>query len=336
MLPILKLEDCKMKRREFIAGLGGAVAWPLVARAQQGQRVRRVGVLTYGSDTGVGPSIPKLLRDDLEQFGWSERRDLRLDFRFGDGDARKTSALAADLVQLAPDVIVAVYGAPFEEVQQRTKTIPIVIIGGGDLRENGMVRNPSRPEGNATGFPNVFGSLGGKWMQLLKEVAPNVMRVGSIYPAGSIRLGGSYVQWMEAAAQSLGVRVVGIPVSDTASVKAAIEDFAAKPNGGLIPSPAVLAIVPPDELSRLALQYHLPTVYGFRGDGGLVNYSPNLGEAIHGAATYVDRLLRGAKVSDLPVQYPTKFRLVINLKTAKAIGLEVPTTLLARADEVIE
>jgi putative tryptophan/tyrosine transport system substrate-binding protein len=185
----------------------------------------------------------------------------------------------------------------FREVQQRTTTIPIVIIGGGDLLENGMVRNLSHPEGNATGFPNVFGSLGSKWMQLLKEVAPSVMRVGSIYPAGSILLGGSYIQWMETAVQSLGVRVVGIPVSDTASVKAAIEAFAAKPNGGLIPSPAVLAIVPPDELSRLdlALQYRLPTVYGFREGGGLVSYSADLGEAIRGAATYVGRLLRGAK-----------------------------------------
>jgi putative tryptophan/tyrosine transport system substrate-binding protein len=272
-----------MKRRDFIAGLGsGAVAWPLAARGQQPERVRRVGFLTYGSEI----VFQKMLRDELEKLGWTEGHNLRLDSRFGNGDATQTRDFATDLVQLAPDVIVVVYGAPFEEVQQRTKTIPIVIIGGGDLLENGMVRNPSHPDGNATGFPNVFGSLGSKWMQLLKEVAPNVMRVGSIYPAGSSRLGGSYIQWMETAAQSLGVRVVGLPVSDTASVKAAIEAFAAKPNGGLIPSPAVLAIVPPDELSRLALQYHLPTAYGFRGDGGLVNYSADLGEAIHGAATF--------------------------------------------------
>jgi putative tryptophan/tyrosine transport system substrate-binding protein len=322
-----------MKRREFIAGLGSAAAWPLTARAQQGERMRRVGFLTYGSEI----VFQKMLRDELEKLGWTEGHNLRLDPRFGNGDATQTRDFAADLVQLAPDVIVVVYGVPFDEVQQRTKTIPIVLVGGGDLLENRMVRNLSHPEGNATGFPNVFGSLGGKWLELLKEVAPNITRVGSIYPAAaSIRAGGSYLEWMETAGQSLGVRVVGIPVSDSASVKTAIEAFAAKPNGGLIPSPAVLAIVPPDELSRLALQYHLPTVYGFRGNGGLVSYSPDLGEAIHGAATYVDRLLRGANVSELPVQYPTKFRLAINLKTAKALRLEVPSSILVRADEVIE
>jgi putative tryptophan/tyrosine transport system substrate-binding protein len=296
--------------------------------------VRRVGVLTSGFDVPNG--IVRLFRDDLKQLGWSEGRNLRPDLRFGNGDATQTRAFAADLVQLSPDVIVAVYLEAFEEVQQRTKTIPIVAIGGGDLLENGAVRNLSHPEGNATGFPNVFGSLGGKWLELLKEVAPNITRVGSIYPADSMRLGGSYVQWMETAAQSLGVRIVGIPVSDAASVKAAIEAFAAEPNGGLIPSPAINAIVPPDELSRLALQHHLPTVYGFPFPGGLMSYAADLYEPIHSAATYVDRLLRGAKVSDLPVQYPTKFRLTINLKTAKALGLEVPSSILLRADEVIE
>jgi putative tryptophan/tyrosine transport system substrate-binding protein len=164
-----------MRRREFIAGLGGAATWPLVARAQQGERVRRVAFLAYGGDTdiGFGPSsFRRLLRDNLEKLGWGEGRNLRLDFRFGDGDVRKTSAFAADLVQLVPDVIVTVYLAAFEEVQQRTKTIPIVIAGGGDLLENGAVLNSAHPEGNATGFPNVFGSLGGKWLELLKEVAP--------------------------------------------------------------------------------------------------------------------------------------------------------------------
>jgi putative tryptophan/tyrosine transport system substrate-binding protein len=323
-----------MKRREFIAGLGGAVAWPVVARAQQDERMRRVGVLTSGFDTPNDPSFQRFLRE-LERLGWSEGRNLRLDLRFGNGDARKTSTFAADLVQLAPDVIVVVYRAAFAEVQKRTKTIPIVAIGGGDFLENGMVRNLSHPEGNATGFPNVFGSLGGKWLELLKEVAPNITRVGSIYPA-SIRAGGSYLPWMETAGQSLGVRVVRIPVSDAASVKAAIEAFAAEPNGGLIPSPAVAAIVPPDELNRLTLQYRLPSVYGLPVPGGVMSYSPDIGERLRGVASYVDRLLRGAKVADLPVQYPTKFDLVINLKTAKALGLEVPSSLLVRADEVIE
>jgi putative tryptophan/tyrosine transport system substrate-binding protein len=317
-----------MKRREFIAGLGGAVAWPLAARAQQGERVRRVGFLTYD---GSG-FFQKPLRDELEKLGWTEGHNLRLDSRFGNGDATQTGAFAADLVQSRPDVIVTVYAAPFREVQQRTTTIPIVLVGGGDLLENGYVRNFSHPEGNATGFPNVFGSLGGKWLELLKEVAPNITRVGSMHPTGE---SGSYVQWMETAGQSLGVRVVGIPVSDAANVKAAIEAFGAEPNGGLIPSPAVFAIVSPDEFGRLAIQYHLPTVYGSPFPGGLVSYSP-VPNFARGAASYVDRLLRGAKVSDLPVQYPTQFRLAINLNVAKALGLEVPSSILARVDEVIE
>jgi putative ABC transport system substrate-binding protein len=295
--------------------------------------VRRVGVLTYGFETPNSKSILSIMVDDLEQLGWSEGRNLWVDFRFGNGDARKTGALAADLVRLAPDVIVTAFLAAFEEVQQRTKTIPIVIVGGGDLLENGAVLNSAHPEGNATGFPNVFGSLGGKWLEFLKEVAPNITRVGSIYPAGSV---GSYLESMEMAGHSLGVRVVGMRVSDAASVKAAIEAFAAEPNGGLIPSPALFATVPAEELSRLALRYRLPSVYGLPLPGGLMSYSPDRDEAARGAASYVDRLLRGAKVSDLPVQYPTKFRLVINRKTANALGLEVPATLLARADEVIE
>jgi putative tryptophan/tyrosine transport system substrate-binding protein len=318
-----------MNRREFIAGLGGA-AWPFAVSAQQREPVRRVGYLTYGAETEpISKVTTNLLREELQKLGWIEGRNLRLDLRFGNGDASQTRVFAADLVQLAPDVIVTVYLAPFEEVQQRTKTIPIVAVGGGDLLENEAVRNLSHPEGNATGFPNVFGSLGGKWLELLKEVAPDTTRVGSMYPAGSI---GSYLQSMEMAGQSLGVRVVGIRVSDAASVKAAIKAFAAEPNGGLIPSPAIFAIVQAGELNQLALQYRLPTV----SPGGLVSYGPNGDELVRGAASYVDRLLRGARVSDLPVQYPTKFRLVINLKTAKALGLAVPPSILLRADEVIE
>jgi putative tryptophan/tyrosine transport system substrate-binding protein len=319
-----------MRRREFIAGLGGAVAWPVVARAQQAQRMRRVGVLTFGFETGPGGTLIRLLRGALEQLSWREGRNLQLDFRFGDGDARKTSAFAADLVQLAPDVIVTVYLAAFEEVQRRTKTIPIVVAGGGDLLENGAMSNPAHPEGTATGFPNMFGSLGGKWIELLKEVAPNITQVGSVYPeVGSV---GSFFQSMETAGRSLGVQVVAIPVSNAAGIKAAIEAFAAERNGGLIPSPAIFAIVQPDELSRLALQYRLPTVFGLPV-GGLMSYSPDLDEVYRQIAAYVDRLLRGAKVSDLPVQYPTKFRLAINLKTAKALSLEVPPSILVRADE---
>jgi putative ABC transport system substrate-binding protein len=308
------------------------VAWPLTARAQQGERVRRVGVLTYGTDTDpVSTLTTKLLRDELQKLGWIEGRNLQLDFRFGFGDTTQTRVFAADLVQLAPDVIVVAYLVALRALQEQTKTIPIVAATAGDLLENGDVRNPAHPEGNVTGFTNAFASLGGKWMQLLKEVAPNITRVLYISTAGY--RGAGYQHSVETAARSLGLQVVAIPVSDATGMKTAIEAFAAEPNGGLLPSPGTLAIMPADELSQLAVQYHLPSVFP---GGGLVAYVADFGEILRNTATYVDRLFRGAKVSDLPVQYPTKFGLVINLKTAKALGLEVPPSLLARADRVIE
>ena len=330
-----------MRRREFIAGVGCAVAWPLLARAQQGERVRRVGMLTYGADVNTDADanfrpIPQLVRDELEKLGWIEGHNLRLDFRFGFGDASQTRIFAADLVRLAPDVIVTMFNAAVRAVQQQTKTIPIVFVGAEDPLENGIVRNIARPDGNVTGFPRLFGSLGGKWLELLKEIAPNITRVAYIHKVDIS--GASYLHSIVEAARSLGVQVVAIPVSDAVGMKAAVEAFAAEPNGGLLlgpnfPAPEVL------ELNGLAAQYRLPAVYGrslVRANGGLLSYTSDFRETLHGAATYVDRLLRGAKVSDLPVQYPTKFRLVINLKTAKALGLEVPSSILVRADEVIE
>jgi len=317
-----------MRRRGFIAALGGAAVWPLAARAQQPDRVRRVGMLTFES---VIMPTAKLLRDELQKLGWIEGRSLRLDIRFGSDDTQ-TGVFAAELVQPAPDVIVTTYLAALRAVQQQTRTIPTLLIGTGDPVESGTVRNPAHPEGNVTGFANAFGSLGGKWLELLKEVAPNVTRVLCLYSAGS-----SYLRSVEAAAQSLGVQVVAIAVSDANGVKQAIEAFAAEPNGGLISTPGVIILVPL-ELARWAAQYHLPAISAgaFAGAGGLIAYGGDIAELYRGAASYVDRLLRGAQVSDLPVQYPTKFRLAINLKTAKALDLVVPPALLGRADEVIE
>jgi putative tryptophan/tyrosine transport system substrate-binding protein len=329
-----------MRRREFIAGLGGAVAWSLVARAQQPERMRRIGFLTYADETDIGRPIHKLLRDELEQLGWSEGRNLRLDLRFGRGDATQTRIFAADLVQLMPDVIVTAYAVALRAVQQRTKAIPIVFLGGGDPAEIGTVKNTAHPEGNATGLANGFGSLGGKWLELLKQVAPSITRVAYMYPVGN---GGPsyqpYLPSVEAAARSLAVQVVTIPLGDAAGMRTAIVAFAAEPNGGLLASPGTFAIAP-DELIGLTAQYRLPAICGigprFPENGGLMSYSADRDEAVRGAANYVDRLLRGAKVSDLPVQYPTKFQLVVNLKTAKAIGVTIPEGFLARADEAIE
>jgi putative ABC transport system substrate-binding protein len=299
-----------MKRREFITALGAA-AWPLAVRAQQGERMRHVGVLTF---EGVIMPTAKLLRDELQKFGWIEGRNLRLDIRFGPDDTQ-TGLFAADLVQLAPDVIVTTYLVALRAVQQQTPTIPIVVIGTGDPVEARTVRNPAHPEGNATGFANAFGSLGGKWLELLKEVAPNVSRVLCLYTVGS-----SYLRSVEAAARSLGVQVVAIAVSDANGVKAAIEAFAAEPNGGLIPTPGVPILVPL-ELGRWATQYHLPSSSGaaFAADGGLIGYGGDVAELYHGAASYVDRLLRGAKVSDLPLQYISSARRSISKLRGRSV-----------------
>jgi putative tryptophan/tyrosine transport system substrate-binding protein len=241
-----------MKRREFIAGLGGAAVWPVAARAQQA--VRRVGLLTF-DDIGLRPSLllttTKLLRDELQKLGWIEGRNLRLEIRFGSDDTQ-TGVSAVDLVQLDPDVIVTTYLVALRAVQQQTKTIPIVFIGTGDPIESGAVSNPAHPEGNATGLANAFGSLGSKWLELLKGIAPNVTRVLCLYAAGS-----GYLRSVETAAQSLGVQVVAIAVSDANGVKAAIEAFATEPNGGVIATPGAIVLAP-RELARWAAQYRLP------------------------------------------------------------------------------
>jgi putative ABC transport system substrate-binding protein len=216
-----------------------------------------------------------------------------------------------------------------------TRTVPIVFVGGDPI-DSGTLKNPARPEGNTTGFAATFGSLGGKWIQLPKEVAPNITRVGFVFqPPNS---GGVYRPSIEAAARSFGVQLIAIPISDAASMKAAIERFTTEPNGGLIPTPG-LSPIATLELIRLAAQYRLPVIAGgqsFTADGGLMSYDSDPVERIREAAGYVDRLLRGANVSELPVQYPTQFRLVVNLRAAKSIGLTIPESLLLRADQVIE
>jgi putative ABC transport system substrate-binding protein len=321
-----------MRRREFIAGLGGAAAWPLKAHAQQS---RRVGVITPGEADEPLVNV-RLWREELQKLGWDEGRNLRLDVRFiGAGDIDRARTAAADLVRLAPDVILLSGGPALDAAQQETKTIPIVFQGAGDPLETGRVKNTAHPEGNTTGFANAFGSLGRKWLQLLKEAAPNVARLLYLPTRGNE----SYRPSIEATAQALAVQLVTIPVSDAAGVKTAIESFATEPNGGLLPSPGILSPAVQRELIRLAAQYRLPMITGFRSfaaDGALMSYDSDGSQNARGAASYVDRILRGAKVAELPVQYPTTFRLVVNLKAAKAIGLIIPASFLLLADEVIE
>jgi putative ABC transport system substrate-binding protein len=318
-----------LRRREFIAGLGSAVAArPVLSRAQQGERVRRVGVLVAPATEADSAIFRKLTYEELQKLGWIEGRNLRLDIRFASLD--RIPAAAADLVRLAPDVIFTPSGVAFAAAQQETRTIPIVF-AAGDVAD-GRVNNVARPEGNAMGFASAFSSFGGKWLELLKEAAPNVTRVAFLR-----RQGGPdpYGPSVEAAARALRVQLFTIDVRDVAEMRAAIESFAAEPNGGLILNRGTAT----DLLGgfiRLAEQYRLPSISGPPSDRALMSYSTDNAELFRKAVSYVDRILRGAKVSELPVQYPTKFRLIVNLKTAKAIGITIPPTLLAIADEVIE
>jgi putative ABC transport system substrate-binding protein len=322
-----------MRRRDFIAGLG-AVVFPLAARAQQGEQVRRVGVLSFGAESGPSLQLLQKTREELVKLGWIEGRNLRLEYRFGAGDLNRTRDFAVDLVRLAPDVIVVGFGIALRAVQQETKTIPIVVSGAGDIIENGFVKDAARPEGNITGFATHFGSLGSKWTELLKEVAPNINRVIFL----PINPNTPYRRAIEAAAQSLGMQVLTIPIGNGSELPPAIQAFATEPNGGVIAGPG-LSPAAGVELIRLATKYRLPAVYAgnaYLSEGALVTYGGDVLDLHRGVAGYVDRLLRGAKVSDLPVQYPTRFHLGINLKTAKALGLTVPQSILLRADEVIE
>jgi putative ABC transport system substrate-binding protein len=324
-----------MKRREFIALLGGAAAWPLSAGAQQRERVRRVGVLSVGEDNPPVSTFPAL-RDELAKLGWAEGRNLRLEVRFGANDAERIRAYAAELVGLGPDVIVTSGAAPTRAVQQQTQTIPIVILGAGDVLGFGLVKNLAHPEGNTTGISNLFQSIAGKWVELLKEAVPRLKRVGYIYNLQVSQSG--YLAEIKEASRVLGVQATEISFRNGVDLVRGIDAFAAEPDGALITNPSVSATYVAT-INTLALQYRLPTLYGGRGiaiRGGLMSYGPRLGELTRRAASLVDRILHGAKPGELPVEYPTSFELVVNLKTAKAIGLTIPGTFLFRADEVIE
>jgi putative ABC transport system substrate-binding protein len=327
-----------MKRRDFITLLGSAAAaWPLAARAQQGERVRRIAVLA--SQTEDDPAMRAdlaALREELAKLGWIEGRNLRIDVRSTGSDPDRMRAYAVELVSLAPEVIVASNAPAARAAQEQTHTIPIVFTAGNDPVTNGMLQNTARPEGNLTGFTSTVDSLIGKWLELLKEAAPHITRVALVFNPQTVNVG--YFRPIEAAAPMLGVQTLKSPVRDPLEMVRAIDAFAAEPNGGLL----VVPVLPNDSyqmLFRLAAEHRLPAMHSNRvyvAAGGLMGYGPDITDNYRRGATYVDRLLRGAKVSELPVQFPTKFELMINLKTAKAIGLAIPEALLLRADEVIE
>jgi putative ABC transport system substrate-binding protein len=327
-----------MRRRDFITLLGGAaVAWPLAARAQQGEKVRRIGVLVGGAEDNSNTRANlAALGDGLAKLGWIEGRNLRIDLRFTLSDPARMRAYAVELVSLAPDVIVTSSRPATTAVQEQTKSIPIVFTAGNDPVSNGLLQNIARPEGNTTGFTSTVDSLIGKWLALLKEAAPHVTRVALVFNPQTVNAG--YFGSIEAAAPLPGVQAIKTPVRDPLELVRAIDAFAAEPNGGLL----VVPVLPEDSyqmLHRVAAQHRLPAIHSNRGrvvDGGLMAYGTDFPDIYSRAAAYVDRILRGTKVSELPVQSPTKFELVVNLKTAKALGLTIPEGFLLRADELIE
>jgi putative ABC transport system substrate-binding protein len=329
----------RLRRRDFITLLGGAAAWPLAARAQQDGRMRRIGVLIPGSESDPGyQSYVSTFKAGLLKFGWLEGRDLRIDVRFTAGDAQQSRAQAAELLSISPQVIFSFSAQSTRALQAQTQTVPIVFAGAGPLFDDPIVNNIARPQGNITGFTNIYVSMGGKFVELLKEAAPRVVRIGYVYNSDPNRdqlL--PLIPSVEAAVQRLGVKALTVPFRNSADLERVIADFAAEPGGGLIMHPG--AFPERELLLRLATKYRLPMIMEWKGyvaKGGLISYGVDYTELVQGAASYVDRILRGAKVSDLPVQYPNKFELAINLKAAKAIGLDIAPALLARADEVIE
>jgi putative ABC transport system substrate-binding protein len=329
-----------LKRREFITLLGGATAaWPLAVRAQQHERMRRIGVLmAFAERDSEAPPRVTAFRRGLQELGWTAGGNVRIDYRWSAGDPDRTRANAKELVRLKPDVILVNYGHGLAALQNDTRTVPIVFVNVPDPVDLGFVSSLASPGGNTTGFTNLEHALAGKWLEVLKEIAPDVIQVGIIYnpedPTWPERL-----HQIEAVASSLGVQVTPAGVHDGAEIERAIGAFARESNGGLIVLPNPIVSADRELIVALANRHRLPAVYANRNfvkNGGLMSYGVDLADLYRRAAGYVDRILKGEKPGDLPIQTPTKFRLVINLKTAKALHLTVPTALRARADEVIE
>jgi putative tryptophan/tyrosine transport system substrate-binding protein len=326
-----------MRRREFITLLGGAAAaWPLAARAQQPERMRRVGVLTaFAADDPAAKTRVLAFAQAMAQLGWIEGRNVRIDVRWGTVDAERPRKYAAELAAVKPDVILTTASPATGPVLQATPAVPVVFVQVADPVGAGFVDNLAHPGGNATGFMLYEYGISAKWLELLKEIAPSVNRVAFLRPFASAAGPGQFGA-IQASAPSLGVEVRPINVRNADEIERDLTAFARSPNGGLV---VVAALLHRDMIITLAARHRLPAVYAdrvFVANGGLIAYGPDRVEQYRRAASYVDRILKGEKPADLPVQAPTKYELVINLKTAKALGLDVPAMLLARADEVIE
>jgi putative tryptophan/tyrosine transport system substrate-binding protein len=324
-----------MRRREFIAGVGSAAVLPLVARAQQGDRVPRIGVLMpLDENDPQGKLRYSQFTQALADLGWTDGRNARMDFRWASGDINRIRAFAQELVGLQPDIIITRGTPATVAVQRETRTIPIVFVGVADPVGSGIVVRFDRPSGNITGFALYETSLAGKWLELLSEIAPGLKRAAIMFNPDTAPTS-TYMPSFETAARSLKVALMPAPVHDDVEIEAAIIALGREPGGGLVVMPDQFMNVHRAPIISAAAQNNVPAVYPlsyFARDGGLLSYAP----VDSSAAAYVDRILRGAKPAELPVQMPTKFGMVVNLKTAKALGIEVPTSILLRADEVIE
>jgi putative tryptophan/tyrosine transport system substrate-binding protein len=327
-----------MRRRDFITLLGSAAAvWPVATRAQQSERMRRIGVLmNISADDPEAQSRMTAFVQGLQQSGWTDGRNIRIDTRWAAGDADRYHRYAEELLALAPDVILASATPSVQALQQATRTVPIVFANVGDPVGMGLVESVARPGGNTTGFSAFELGFGAKWLELLKEIAPRLTRVAVLR---DLTIGPAQLSAIQAVAPSFGVELTPVGVRDAGEIERTIAAIARSSNAGMIVTASTSALIHRHLIVMLAAQHRLPAVYPYRyfaTTGGLMSYGVNPIDMYRRAASYVDRILRGEKPADLPVQAPTKYELVINLKTAKALGLEVPDRLLARADEVID
>jgi len=329
-----------IRRREFITLLGSAAAWPVAARAQQGERMRRIGVLmAYPESDPEGQAWVAAFREGLQKLGWVEGRNIRIDYRWGALDAEAMPRFAKELVTLQPDLILSQSTPTTAALLQQTRTTPIIFANIADPIGSGFVASFPRPSGNATGFILYEPTMAGKWVELLREIAPRVNRVAFLFNPATATYFEYYMNPLKAAAASYGMEGIAAPVHDSSDLEAVFAAQAREPNGSLILMTDSFLNAHRVEITSLAARYRLPAVYPYRlftEVGGLLSYGNAVLDNYRRAASYADRILKGEKPADLPVQAPTKFELLINLKTAKALGLDVPPMLLARADEVIE
>src|SRR5215471_13068348 len=329
----------RLKRRDFIALLGSVSAWPLAARAQQGERVRRIGFLhDYDEQDSDGRVQVAAFREALQQLGWTDGRNVAIDYRSGAADNEQLRSYATEIVNHQPDVVLTAGATITAAVQRASRSVPIVFVNASDPVGTGLVASLARPGGNATGFTQFEFGLSAKWLELLKEIAPAITRVAVIRDP-TARTGGGQLGAIQVVAPSLGVELTPIDPHEPDEMERALVAFASDRRSGLVVTTSRLARAHRDIIVALAGRHRLPAVYPFRvyvADGGLVSYGPDSTDPYRRAAGYIDRILKGEKAADLPVQAAIKYQLVVNLKTAKSLGLEIPATVLARADEVIE